>query len=81
MTSNREEKNKVPGFPVGSGSRSGQREEQHAVGFPPAGSDSVDVDALVWLVRPVREYRRWARRRHQEQACSPPARHERINRP
>jgi len=26
--------------------------------------DDVNVDALVWLVHPVRQYRRWARRRH-----------------
>ena len=65
MTGNREEKNKVLGFPVGSGPHRGEYEEQHVMGFPASWFDSVNVDALVWLVHPVREYRRWARRRHQ----------------
>jgi hypothetical protein len=65
MTGNREEKNRVLGFPVGSGSRSGQREEQHVMGFPASWFDNVNVDALVWPVHPIQEYRRWARRRHQ----------------
>jgi hypothetical protein len=64
MTSNREEKNRVLGFPVGGGSRSSQYEEQHVMGFPASWFDNVNVDALVWLVHPIREYRRWARRRH-----------------
>jgi hypothetical protein len=64
MTGNREEKNRVLGFPVGSGARSGEYEEQHVMGFPASWFDSVNVDVLVWLVHPVREYRRWVRRRH-----------------
>ena len=64
MTGNREEKNRVLGFPVGSGRRSGEYEEQHVMGFPASWFDNVNVDALVWLVHPVREYRRWAGRRH-----------------
>ena len=64
MTSDREEKNRVLGFPVGS-SRNGQHEEQHVMGFPASWFDSVNVDVLFWLVHPIREYRRWARRRHQ----------------
>lgn len=64
MTGNREEKNTVLGFPVGSGQRRGEYEEQHVMGFPASWFDSVNVDALVWLVHPVRECRRWARRRH-----------------
>jgi hypothetical protein len=65
MTGNQEEKNRVLGFPVGSGSRRGKYEEQHVMGFPASWFDSVNVDVLVWLVHPIREYRRWARRRHQ----------------
>jgi hypothetical protein len=33
------------------------------MGFPASWFDNVNVDALVWLVHPVRQYRRWARRR------------------
>ena len=72
MTGNREEKNRFLGFPVGSSLRSGQHdlrsgqhEEQHVMGFPASWVDNVNVDALVWLVHPVREFRRWTRRRHQ----------------
>jgi hypothetical protein len=35
------------------------------MGFPASWFDSVNVDALAWLVHPVQEYRRWARRRRQ----------------
>ena len=63
MTSNREEKNRVLGFAVGPGPRNNQHEEQHVMGFPASWFDNVNVDALFWLVHPVREYRRWARRR------------------
>jgi hypothetical protein len=63
MTGSGEEKNRVFGFPVGSARRPGQREEQHVMGFPASWFDDVNVDALVWLVHPVRQYRRWARRR------------------
>ena len=45
------------------GRQPGQREEQHVMGFPASWFDDVNVDALVWLVHPVRQYRRWARRR------------------
>ena len=65
MTGNREERNRFLGFPVGSGPRSGQREEQHVMGFPASWFDSVNVDVLIWMVHPIRAYRRWARRRHQ----------------
>ena len=63
MTSDGEEKNRVLGFPVGWGSRNGQHEEQHVMGFPASWFDDVNVEALVWLVHPIRKYRRWARRR------------------
>ena len=65
MTGDREEQNRVFGFPVGSGSRRGEYEEQHVMGFPASWFDNVNVDMLIWLVHPIREYRRWARRRHQ----------------
>jgi hypothetical protein len=65
MTSDREETNKFLGFPAGRARRSGQHEEQHVLGFPASWFDNVNVDALVWLVHPIQEYRRWARRRHQ----------------
>ena len=65
MTGNPEEKNRVLGFPVGSASRRGRgdHEEQHVMGFPATWFDNVNVDALRWLVHPIGEYRRWARRR------------------
>ena len=65
MTGNPEEKNRVLGFPVGSGSRGGQHEEQHVMGFPASWFDNINVDPLVWLVHPIREFQRWARRRSQ----------------
>ena len=63
MTGNGEEKNRVLGFPARPGRHPGQREEQHVMGFPASWFDDVNVDALVWLVHPIRQYRRWARRR------------------
>jgi hypothetical protein len=33
------------------------------MGFPASWFDDVNVDALVWLIHPVRQYRRWARGR------------------
>ena len=33
------------------------------MGFPASWFDNVNVDALAWLVHPVRQYRRWVRRR------------------
>jgi hypothetical protein len=64
MTGNGDEPNRVLGFPGRPGRQPGQREEQHVMGFPASWFDDVNVDALVWLVHPVRQYRRWARRRH-----------------
>jgi len=62
MTGNGDERNRFLGFPVGPSHRPGRREEQHVMGFPASWFDNVNVDALVWLVHPVRQYRRWARR-------------------
>jgi hypothetical protein len=64
MTGNGDERNRVLGFPARSGRHPGQREEQHVMGFPASWFDDINVDALAWLVHPVRQYRRWARRRH-----------------
>jgi hypothetical protein len=33
------------------------------MGFPAGWIDDINIDVLVWLVHPVRQYRRWARRR------------------
>jgi hypothetical protein len=63
MTGNREEGNRVLGFPTGRGPRPGHYEEQHVMGFPASWFDDVNVDALLWLVHPIRAYQRWARRR------------------
>jgi len=65
MTGNGEERNRVLGLSVGRGGRPGQYEEQHVMGFPASWFDNVNVDPLFWLVHPIREYRRWARRRRQ----------------
>ena len=62
MTGNGDERNRVLGFPVGPGRHPGRREEQHVMGFPVSWFDDINVDALAWLVHPVRQYRRWARR-------------------
>ena len=64
MTGNGDERNRVLGFPVGPSRHPGRREEQHVMGFPASWFDDINVDALVWLVHPVRQYRRWARRHH-----------------
>lgn len=63
MASNREERNRFLGFPVGPDPRHGEREEQHVMGIPADVFDDVNLDGLRWLAHPVREYRRWARRR------------------
>jgi hypothetical protein len=66
MTGNGDERNRILGFPARPGRHPGQREEQHVMGFPASWFDDVNVDALVWLVHPVRQYRRWAQRRRQD---------------
>ena len=63
MTGNGDEPNRVLGFPAKPGRQPGQREEQHVMGFPASWFDDVNVDALAWLVHPVRQYRRRARHR------------------
>jgi hypothetical protein len=63
MTSNREERNRFLGFPVGPDPHREHREEQHLMGIPADVFDDVNLDALRSLAHPVRAYRRWARRR------------------
>jgi hypothetical protein len=77
MADDRYEPNRVLGFPIradrpgqqrpeGKGQRrpDGQRgEPQRVMGFPVDSFGPVDLDWLVPLVHPIREYRRWVRRR------------------
>jgi hypothetical protein len=63
MTSNRQERNRFLGFPVGSDPYRQQREEQHVLGIPADVFGGVNFDGLRVLAHPVRAYRRWARRR------------------
>ena len=63
MASNREERNRVLGFPVGSDPYREQREEQHVMGIPADVFEDVNLDVLRSLAHPVRACRRWARRR------------------
>ncbi len=63
MTSNRDERNRFLGFPVGPDPHREQREEQHMMGFPADVFEHANLDALRSLAHPVRAYRRWARRR------------------
>ena len=64
MASNPEEPNRVLGFSVNAGHRDrGDYEEQHVLGLPASWFDDINVEPLRWLVHPVQQYRRWARRR------------------
>jgi hypothetical protein len=78
MADDRYEPNRVLGFPIradrpgrqrGDGRPDGprpegQREEpQRVMGFPVDSFGPVDLDWLRPLAHPIREYRRWARRR------------------
>jgi len=60
MTSNRNERNRFLGFPVGPDPH---REQQHVMGIPADVFEHANLDALRSLAHPVRAYRRWARRR------------------
>jgi hypothetical protein len=58
------EPNRVLGFPMRTGPQARQDEESPRVmGFPADGFGPVDLDWLRSLAHPIREYRRWARRR------------------
>ena len=73
MDSNREEPNRVLGFPVRTAPHTRQsrtapharqgEEQQHVMGFPADWFGSVDLDWLASLAHPIRGYKRWARRR------------------
>ena len=66
MTSGQEEPNRVLGFSVGAAGPRRDRsdyEEQHVLGFPASWFDDINVEPLRWLVHPIRQCRRWARRR------------------
>ena len=65
MPSDPEEPNRVLGFSAGAGPRRGRGdpEEQHVLGFPASWFDDINVEPLRWLVQPIQQYRRWARRR------------------
>lgn len=64
MSGNQEERNRFLGFPV---SRDPHRqhggEQQRVMGFPANWPDHASLDGLRFLVHPVREYKRWVRRR------------------
>ena len=64
MSSGQEERNRVLGLPIGPSPRGRQGEEQqHVMGFPADVFDGVNLDGLSFLAHPIREYKRWARRR------------------
>ena len=65
MASNPEEPNRVLGFRAGAGPHRDRSayEEQHVLGFPASWFDDINVEPLRWLVHPIRQYRRWSRRR------------------
>ncbi len=64
MSSGQEERNRVLGLPIGPSPRGRQGEEQqHVMGFPVDVFDGVNLDGLSFLAHPIREYKRWARRR------------------
>jgi hypothetical protein len=59
-----EERNRFLGIPIGTGSHDRQGEErQRVMGFPADALDGLDLHWLSPLVHPIREYKRWARRR------------------
>ncbi len=62
MVKQGEEPNRVFGVPIGTGGRR-EEEPQHVMGLPVGWFQGVDLSPLRSLIHPVREYRRWARRR------------------
>jgi hypothetical protein len=64
VTSDQDEPQRVLGIPLGAFSRDPDAEEpQRVLGFPVDWLESARREVLRSLGRPVREYRRWARRR------------------
>jgi len=71
VTSGPEEPNRVLGFSVdatGPRRHRSDYEEQHVLGFPASWFDDINVEPLRWLVHPIRQSRRWARRRRASRA-------------
>ena len=64
MASDREERNRVLGIPIGKNplGRPGE-EQQRVMGFPADWVKDANLDGLTFLVHPIRAYKRWARRR------------------
>jgi hypothetical protein len=71
MSGNQEERNRFLGFqvgqdphrPHGNPHRPRGREQQRVMGFPADWVDDANLDGLRFLMHPVREYKRWVRRR------------------
>jgi hypothetical protein len=64
MADDRYEPNRVLGIPIGNNPNARRDEEQQRVlGFPVDSFGPVDLDWVQPLVHPIREYRRWLRRR------------------
>ena len=64
MSSDREERNRVLGIPIGAGPHNRQGvEQQRVMGFPADTFEGVNLDGLRSLAHPIRGYKRWARRR------------------
>jgi hypothetical protein len=65
MPDDRYEPNRFLGFPVTRDPQAKNRveEPQRVMGFPVDWFSGVDLSELDWMAHPVREYRRWLRRR------------------
>ncbi len=69
MAGDRYEPNRVLGFPIGKNPNARRdearkdEEPQRVMGFPVDSFGPVDLDWLRPVVHPIREYRRWMRRR------------------
>ncbi len=67
MSGDQQERNRFLGMPIGPGTRRHDgTEQQHVMGLPADWFENVNLDGLRSLAHPVREFRRWARRRRGE---------------